>query len=131
MRRKQRRVPYTITIDTAGRMVRVLVSGVFDAEEAPRMTSEARRAAGESGLNILYDIREARAGKLESSDIFWMPRTIPALKDPKAPRVRVATLFVAAQCPLVEFWETSFRNVGLNARAFEDERAAAAWLRDG
>ncbi len=128
MRRKQRRVPYTITIDTVGRMVRVLVSGVFDAEEAPRMATEARRAAAESGFNILYDIREARAGKLENSDLFWLPRTVPALKESKAARVRVATVYVAEQRPIVQFWETAFRNVGLNARAFEDERAAAAWL---
>lgn len=121
-------MPYTITIDTVKRVVRVFVSGVFDAEEAPRMTTQARRAASESGLNILYDIRQARAGKLENSDLFWLPRTVPALKDAQAPRVRVATVFVAPQRPIVEFWETSFRNVGLNARAFEDEDEAVAWL---
>jgi len=129
MRRIQRRVPYTITVDTASRIVRVLVSGVFDAEEAPRMATDARRAAAESGLDrILYDIRDARAGKLENSDLFWLPRTVPALKDTKAPRVRVATVYVAQQRPIVDFWETAFRNVGLNARGFEDERAAVVWL---
>ncbi len=127
----QRRVPHTITIDTVKRVVRVLVSGIFDAEEAPRMTTDARRAAAESGLNILYDIRDARAGRLENSDLFWLPRTVPALKDPKAPRVRIATLYVGPQCSLIEFWETAFRNVGLNARGFADEDAAVAWLTPG
>ena len=125
----QRRVPYTITIDTVRKVVRVLVSGIFDADEAPRMTTEARRAASDSGLNILYDIRGARAGKLENSDIFWWPRTIPALKAPGATRVRIATVYVAPQKPIVDFWETAFRNVGLAVRAFEDEEAAVGWLR--
>ncbi|MBC8023076.1 MAG: hypothetical protein H7Y14_08150 [Burkholderiales bacterium] len=110
------------------RLVRVLVSGVFDADEAPRMTADARAKAKESGLNILYDIREARSGRLENSDIFWLPRTVPALKDSQAPRVRVATVFIECQRPIVEFWETAFRNVGLAARAFDSEESAVAWL---
>jgi len=122
------RVPYTITIDTVTRIVRVLVSGIFDAEEAPRMTTDARRAAAESGLNILYDIRQAKPGKIENSDLFWLPRTVPVLKDERAARVRIATVYVPTQRAIVDFWETAFRNVGLNVRAFEDEGAAVAWL---
>ena len=121
-------MPYTIKIDTVRKVVRVLVSGIFDAEEAPRMTTEARRAASDSGLNILYDLRSAGSCKLENSDIFWWPRTIPALKAPGATRVRVATVYVPAQKPTVDFWETAFRNVGLAVRAFEDEDAALGWL---
>ena len=121
-------MPYEITVDTARELVRVLVSGVFDAEEAPRMSTDARRIASEHQLHrILYDVRVARAGKLENSDLFWLPRNVPALKDPKAARVRVATVFVDCQRPVVEFWETAFRNVGLNARAFEDEDEAIEW----
>ena len=121
-------MPYTIKIDTVRKVVRVLVSGIFDAEEAPRMTTEARRAASDSGLNILYDLRSASSCKLENSDIFWWPRTIPALKTPGATRVRVATVYAAAQKPAVDFWETAFRNVGLAVRAFEDEDDALGWL---
>ena len=124
----QVRVPHDITIDTAKRVVRVLVSGIFDAEEGPSLASDARRAAAECGFNILYDIRAASPGKLENSDIFWWPRTVPALKDPTAPRVRVATVYTAPQRPIVDFWETAFRNVGLSARAFDDEHAAVVWL---
>ena len=76
--RLQHRVPYTIKIDTVRRVVRVLVSGIIDAEEGPLIATDARRSAGESGLNILYDIRAASPGKLENSDIFWWPRTVPA-----------------------------------------------------
>jgi len=72
------RVPYTITVDTVRSVVRVLVSGILDADQAPAIVTEARRTAGESGLNILYDLRGATPGKLENSDIFWWPRTIPA-----------------------------------------------------
>ena len=122
-------MPYEITVDTARELVRVLVSGVFDAEEAPRMSTDARRIASEHQLHrILYDVRVARAGKLENSDLFWLPRNVPALKDPKAPRVRVATLFVEPQRPIVEFWENAFRNLGLSARGFLEEDAALDWL---
>ena len=122
-------MPYEITVDTARELVRVLVSGVFDAEEAPRMSTDARRIASEHRLHrILYDVRVARAGKLENSDLFWLPRNVPALKDPKAPRVRVATLFVEPQRPIVEFWENAFRNLGLSARGFLEEDAALDWL---
>jgi hypothetical protein len=122
-------VPYTITVDTAQKVIRVLVSGVFDAAEAPAMTTDARKAAAEHGfVKILYDVRVAKAGKLENSDLFWLPRNVPALKDPKAARIKVATIFVEAQRPIVEFWETAFRNVGLTARGFKDEAAALDWL---
>ena len=122
-------MPYEITVDTEHHLVRVLVSGVFDAEEAPRMSTDARRIASEHQLHrILYDVRVARAGKLENSDLFWLPRNVPALKDPKAPRVRVATLFVEPQRPIVEFWENAFRNLGLSARGFLEEDAALDWL---
>ena len=122
-------MPYEIAVDTTHQLVRVLVSGVFDAEEAPRMATDARRIAAEHSLQkILYDVRVARAGKLENSDLFWLPRNVPALRDPKAPRVRVATLFAEPQRPLIEFWENAFRNVGLSARGFRDEDAALDWL---
>ena len=121
-------MPYTVSIDTARRVVRVVVTGIFDAEEAPRMTTDARKAAAECGFNVLYDIRGGRAGKLENADIFWWPRNIPVLKEAKASRVRVASVFVEAQRPIVEFWETAFRNVGLNACGFLDEEKAIGWL---
>ncbi len=122
-------MPYEITVDTEHHLVRVLVSGVFDAEEAPRLATDSRRVAAEQGFQkILYDVRVARAGKLENSDLFWLPRNVAALKDPKAPRVKVATLFAEPQRPIVEFWENAFRNVGLTARGFQDESAALDWL---
>ena len=122
-------MPYEITVDTEHHLVRVLVSGVFDAEEAPRMATDARRIAAEHDFQkILYDVRVARAGKLESSDLFWLPRNVSALKDPKAARIKVATLFVEPQRPIVEFWENAFRNVGLSARGFLTEKAALDWL---
>jgi hypothetical protein len=121
-------LPYSVRIDADERVVRVDVSGVFNADDAPRMTTDARGAAAASGFNVLYDIREARAGKLENADLFWLPRNVPALKDPRAARVRVATVFVESQRAIVEFWENAFRNVGLDVCGFEDESAALAWL---
>jgi hypothetical protein len=126
---REKPLPYSIRVDADERVVRVDVSGVFNADEAPRMTTDARSAAAASGFNVLYDIREARAGKLENADLFWLPRNVPALKDPKAGRVRIATVFVESQRAVVDFWENAFRNVGLDVCGFQDEAAALAWLR--
>ena len=127
---REKPLPYSVKIDADKRVVRVDVSGVFNADEAPRMTTDARTAAAASGFNVLYDIREARAGKLENADLFWLPRNVPVLKDPRAARVRIATVFVEPQRAVVEFWENAFRNVGLDVCGFLDEGAALAWLND-
>jgi hypothetical protein len=121
-------MPYSIRIDAERRVVFVVVSGVFDAELAPQMTTEARKAAAASGFNLLYDIRSAITGKLENADIFWWPRQIPVLKVPEARRIRAAVLHGPAHRAIVQFWETAFRNVGLQACGFEDQAAALRWL---
>jgi hypothetical protein len=123
-------MPYSIRIDAERRVVFVVVSGVFDAELAPQMTTEARKAAAASGFNLLYDIRSAVPGNLENADVFWWPRNIPALRSPEARRVRAAVLHGPPHRAFVQFWETAFRNVGLQARGFEDEAAALRWLLD-
>jgi hypothetical protein len=119
---------YSIRIDAERRVVYVVVAGVFNADAAPQMTTDARSAAAASGFNVLYDIRAAVPGNLENGDVFWWPRNIPILKSPEARRVRAAVLHAELHRPIVEFWETAYRNVGLQARGFEDEAAALHWL---
>jgi hypothetical protein len=119
---------YSIRTDAERRVVVVVVSDVFNASSAPQMTTDARAAAAASGFNVLYDIRLAIAGKLANTDVFWWPRKIPALTAPEARRVRAAVLHGEMHRPIVQFWETAYRNVGLQARGFEDEDAALLWL---
>ena len=119
---------YSIRIDAERRVVFVVVLDQCDASGASGMITTARQAAAESGFCVLYDIRAARLGKLQSTDVFWWPRSIPALRDPAARRVRAAVLHGAEHRAIVQFWETAFRNLGFPASAFEDEDLAMRWL---
>jgi hypothetical protein len=122
-------VAYSIRIDALRRVVQVVVSDSFEAADALGMTTAAREAAATSGFHVLYDVRGARAGNLQHTDVFWWPRHIPALTSVKARRVRAAVLHDPELRALAQFWETAYRNVGLQAQAFEDDEAAAlAWL---
>ena len=119
---------YAITIDEARRLVRVEVIGLVDANIAMPMVTDARAAAMPRGFNILYDFMRATPGKIGSGDVFWFPRNIPALATKDAGLIRIAALHPPQAREIMRFWETSFRNMGLKARAFEEEPAALAWL---
>ena len=123
-----RAAPYTIEVDETRRLVTVTVTGVVDVSVAKPMVAAARGAAGPRNFNILYDFRTAIPGDVKNTDLFWIPRTLPGLQEPSARQLRVALLHRAAQRSLAQFWETTFTNVGLQARAFEDDAAAFAWL---
>jgi len=121
-------VAFKISLDGERRVVNVVLTGIIDVSTAPVMVTEARSVATESGFNILYDFRNAVPGDVKNTDVFWFPRNIPALTKPDAGRTRTALLHEPPARELAHFWETTFRNVGLQARAFEDEAAAYAWL---
>jgi hypothetical protein len=116
--------------DTERRLVRVTLDGVYDKPIIEKMVAGAREASAKKGWNILYDMRAATPGKITPADIFWFPRQHPALQSPAAATVRVASLHDARHTEVAAFWETTFRNVGLQARAFTDEAEAIAWLRE-
>lgn len=109
-------------------MVLVLLTGAIDASVAPVMVTEARSVASKEGFNILYDFRDAVPGNVKNADVFWFPRNIPVLATPQAGRTRTALLHMPAAREIAHFWETTFSNVGLQARAFESEGEAYAWL---
>jgi hypothetical protein len=119
---------YSIRIDAERRVVFVVVLDQCDASGASGMITSARQAAAESGFCVLYDIRAARLGNLQSTDVFWWPRSIPVLQDAAARRVRAAVLHGPEHRALMQFWETAYRNLGLPASAFEDEDLAMKWL---
>ena len=121
-------MPYSISVDERRHLVIVVVEGVVDAAQAMPMVTQARATAAGRGFNILYDFHAAVPGDIKTGDVFWFPRRIPALATAAARRVRIALLYPAAQQEFARFWETTFRNAGLNARAFEDEATALAWL---
>jgi hypothetical protein len=119
---------YSIRVDAERRVVLVVVVDPCDASSAEGLITSARQAAAESGFGVLYDIRATRQGGVQSTDVFWWPRSIPALRDPAARRVRAAVLHGAEHRAIVQFWETAFRNLGFPASAFEDEDLAMRWL---
>ncbi|MGZ5080668.1 MAG: STAS/SEC14 domain-containing protein [Usitatibacter sp.] len=107
----------------------VTVEGGFDAKAAFEMVSRARELSAARGWNILYDMKAAVPGDMSHGQLFWMPRKLPALREPSAAKFRVAVVHASPHAALAEFWESAFRNAGLQARAFEDESAAIDWLR--
>lgn len=120
---------FSVRIDAALGVVVVAASGAMSRIGTGQMVASARAAgAAHGGLPILYDLREASPGQIAKSDIFWMARTSPGLGNGHS-HVRIATLFPAAFGATARFWEDSFRNAGLDARAFEREEDAIAWLR--
>ena len=121
-------MPFRLEDDPARRLVRVTFEGRYDKPEIEAMVGAARAASAKSGWNILYDMRAATPGAVGPADVFWMPRKHPALQGAAASSVRVATVHDGKQAEIATFWETSFRNAGLRARAFTDEAKALAWL---
>lgn len=119
---------FRVEEDAALGLVRVTVEGVFEVPEIDAMVGQARELASAHRWNTLYDMRSARPGRMGPGDVFWMPRELPALRGAEALGVRVATLHPAELAPIADFWENSFRNMGLQARAFLDEPQALAWL---
>jgi hypothetical protein len=121
-------VPYAIRVDEARHVVIVAAAGNIDAATATPMITEARATAAARGFDILYDFRAAIPGDLKTGDVFWFPRRIPALAKAEARRVRIALVYPESQREFARFWETTFQNAGLRARAFDDETAALTWL---
>ena len=121
---------FSVRIDSKHGVVRAVAAGALTRIGTQQMVAAAR-AAGRThgGMPILYDLREALPGEVAKSDLFWMARDSPALRDGHA-MMRIATLFRADHGAIARFWENAYRNAGINARAFESEDEALAWLRE-
>ncbi len=119
---------FSVQIDSKHGVVRAVAVGPLTRVGTQRMVTAAR-AAGRThgGMPILYDLRDATPGQISKSDIFWMARESPALRDGHA-MMRIATLFPAHHGDTARFWEDSYRNAGIEARAFESEEEAIEWL---
>ena len=120
---------HEVVVAPEGGYVMVTVSGTLAVEEVTRMVTAARTLSDGEGLPILYDMQRAVLGGVSKSDVFWMPRNLPVLKAPWARRVRVALVYPASHGEDALFWENSFRNLGLDVKAFPQREVALAWLR--
>ena len=122
-------MPFDVSLGPANDHVLVAVRGALAVDDVMAMVTEARALSDKDGLPILYDMSEATPGDVSKSDLFWMPRNLGVLKSPWARRVRVALLHPAKHAESAQFWETSFRNLGLDVKAFTERGEALAWLR--
>jgi hypothetical protein len=119
---------YRIDVDEVRGLVIVTATGPFEPQSTIPMITEARGLAGPRRFNLLYDFRGATPGSVGESEVFWYARKLPVLREANARQVRVALLHKPKDRELANFWETTFRNVGLKTRAFEQEAEAFAWL---
>ena len=125
----RRKMKFHVREDSAARVVRAALKGVYAKDDVVGMVARAREVASRHDWPILYDLREAKPGAITSADIFWMPRRHPALQQAGASVVRVAALHDGHFTEMAAFWENAFRNAGLQAREFTDEAEAITWLR--
>jgi len=119
---------YEVALAPDSTHVVVSVTGSITLPEVTDMVTAARALSDRSGVPILYDMSAATPGDVSKSDLFWMPRKMGVLNSPWARRVRVALLHPAEHAENARFWEDSFRNLGLDVKAFTERGDAIAWL---
>lgn len=119
---------YRVEEDGAHRIVRVTLRGAYDRPLIEAMVAEARGASARNAWPILYDLREAKPGKMSPAEVFWLPRQHPSLQESGAASVRIAALHRPEHAPIAAFWENAFRNAGMQARSFTREDGAISWL---
>jgi hypothetical protein len=108
---------YEVLAEPALGIVRVRMAGKYEATEVAEMVTRARQEAALNGWNILYDMRAANPEGMAPADVFWLPRRVPSLRSPEVAKVRVATLHLPEMQGIAQFWENTFRNAGILARA--------------
>ena len=120
-------MPHKIEADAERSLVVAYLEGDATRVEVIDMIKAARTLAHARRWNILYDVRASKL-RMSSGEIFWLPRKLDVLRAPGAARVRVAILHHLQMTAKAKFWETAFRNAGLQACAFADKTAALRWL---
>ena len=124
-------MPYEIRLDAPRGLVVVTLEGALHAKDVAEAVMKAREQAVEHDYDLLYDMREAKLGDISMSDLFFMPRRLDVLKTSTAGQHRVAVAYPLGQEKFARFWETTFANSGLQARAFTELEAAYRWLAAG
>ena len=119
---------YSAILDGALQLVVVTAQGKLGSSEVAEMVTRARELSAGRGWNILYDMSGAAVEGINSGELYWMPRKLPALREGSG-KVRVALLYPPKYHELARFWENAFRNAGLQAKAFETREEALKWLR--
>lgn len=124
-------MPYEVQLDPARRLVVVTITGAVHAQDVGAAVMQAREQAVRHDYDLLYDMRAAQLGDISMSDLFFMPRRLEVLKTSTAGQHRVAVAYPVGQEKFARFWETTFANAGLQARAFTELEAAYRWLAAG
>lgn len=119
---------YQITINDDRKLIEVEAAGELSVEDGKKLITLARKAAGENGYNILYDIRKGFT-KVSFHEWFYLPRDLDVLINPQTLHIKAAVLI--SPTDVVEeykFYEVVADNVGLRVRFFFEENNALAWL---
>lgn len=122
-------VSYTIDQDKENQLIRVEVVGVITEGNGEKIITEARSAAGETGFDILYDMRRS-SSKINISGWFRLPRNLDVYKAASARLIKAAVLISKDDKSVDDymFFETVTRNLGFRLKIFFDEDDALLWL---
>ena len=122
---------YTITLDDENGIVRVVARGELSKALGEEIVTGARTAAAEHQYHILCDARNADV-KVSLADWFFLPRTLPILKNIKIRTIKTAVIISSGNHEKIyDFYETVTQNIGMNFRVFLEEQEALNWLKQG
>lgn len=112
------------------KVVNVTYTGIVSRTELTAAAQSALDLSLKHGTNrVLTDCTEIQGGH-SLADLYFLSDWLISVK---AYRMREAVLMPAAAAfnELVQFWQTTCTNRGLNVRVFDKPDIAHQWLRDG
>ena len=122
---------FSTSLDFKHKIVRAVANGLIMKSDIEHMITAARKAAGEHGFNVLYDLRNATT-KVPFAEWYYIPRNLPVFKEPDAKSVKGAMLISPEDKSIkdYQFYETVADNLGFQIRTFFDETEAINWLNE-
>ena len=119
---------YKITLDNEHKIVRVAASGDINKKLGEEIITNARTEAAKHKYSILCDVSKADA-KVSLKDWFFLPRTLPVLKNPETSYIAAAILIpIGKQEQAYHFYEAVTQNIGMKLKMFVNEKDAIKWL---
>ena len=119
---------YKIKLDDECKIVRVVAIGDINKKLGEEIITNARKKAAKHKYSILCDVSKADA-KVSLKDWFFLPRTLPVLKNPETSHITAAILVpIGEQEQAYHFYEAVTQNIGMKLRIFKNEKDAIKWL---
>ncbi|MFA6955764.1 MAG: hypothetical protein WC538_07820 [Thermoanaerobaculia bacterium] len=119
---------YALVPDEARHILRVSCAGMLDVPLARAMITEARLAAAEGGLSLLYDFTGVTLSA-KVTDLFEFPKSLEVYREARTLSIPVAIVVpVGRDAGFWKFYVDAATRAGHTIKAFHAEGDAVAWL---